>query len=108
MRLRRETIEARENHLLDGLRNLDLGLMLEPPTVARLNERAGVHQRPHELFEEERVPFRRIEHAPFELRGQRSGTRKRREKLPVRIAERTELNLVQQVGVLPRCAFTQT
>ena len=104
----RKTVEAGEDRLLDGRRHLDLDGVVEAPAVVGANERADVGERADELLEEERVPVRGFEDAPLELGRQRRRRDERREQLAVGIAQRTEVDLAQQMRELAARVLAQT
>ncbi len=67
-----EAVDAGDDHALDGLRDLDWDLVVEAPAAVLVDERTGVRQRAHELFEEEGVAFGLLENRGAELLGQRA------------------------------------
>jgi hypothetical protein len=81
-----EPVDARHDHLLDGRRDLDGDLVIEPPPLVRAHERARVGERAHELLEEERVALGRLEDPPFHLGGHRAFTDERVQKLTSGVA----------------------
>src|SRR5207302_10333399 len=94
-------VDAREEHLLDRRRDLDLDLVVETQAAVVMDERACVGQRADELFELVRVPFRLLEEAALELLGERFLADESQQKLPLRVArQRLECDLVRQMRVL--------
>ena len=61
-----EPVDAGEDHLLDGGRDLHGHLVVEPPAALPVvDERAGVGERPDDLLQEERVALGRLEDPPL-------------------------------------------
>ena len=56
-----EAVDARDDHALDRLRDLDRHVVVEPPAAVLAHERTGVGQRAHELLQEERVALGLLE-----------------------------------------------
>src|SRR5262245_56201274 len=97
---RREPVEAREDRLLHGRGHLDLDRMIEPPAVVSADEGADIGERADELLEEERVPAGGLENAALELGRQGRRRDESGEELSVRVAERAEVDLAQQMREL--------
>ena len=101
-----QAVDPGEDDLLDGRRDLDLDRVVEPPPLALAHERPRVHERPHELLEEERVPLGRLEDPPLHLVRQGPGPDERVEQFAVGVArERLERDLAGPVRELARRAL---
>jgi len=74
-----EPVDPGEDHPLDRRRDLDLDLVVEPPSLTLAHERARVHERPDELLEEERVALGVLEDPSLHVVGQRAGPDQRPE-----------------------------
>ena len=99
-----EPIDPREDHLLDGRRDLHGDLVVETPAAALvMYQRARVGQRSDELLEEERVALGGLEDPPLDLGGQRVVADERVQQLAAGVAgQRLEGQLARPVRQLAR------
>ena len=66
--LRGKPIDAGQDHPLDGLRDDDRDVVLQPPSpLVELHQGSRVHQRLDQLFKEQRVAICGLEHAVLEV-----------------------------------------
>jgi hypothetical protein len=77
-----QPVDPRDDDFLDGRRDLDLDLVVEPPAVVLVHERAGIDQRPDDLLEEEGIALGRLEDPPLHLRRELEPADQRAEELP--------------------------
>ena len=96
-----EPVDPREDHLLDGRRDLDRGIVVVAPRVVLAHERARVGQRSDQLLQEERAAFARGRSA-VPCRRERPGADQRVEQVePCVAGERLEGKLGRPVRELP-------
>ncbi len=82
----REPVDPRQDHLLDGRRDLDDDVVVEAPAVVLVHQRAGVCERAHELLQEEWVPLGRLQDPSFHLMGKGAGADQGMQELAARVA----------------------
>jgi len=70
-----KSIDAGEDHLLDGRRDGDVHSVVEPIAILVVDERSRIEQRPDQLLEVEGVSLRILEDPP--LQGRQAGRRPR-------------------------------
>ena len=67
VRARAQPVDAREDHLLDGLREVHGDLAIERPAAVALHQRPGADQRADQLLQVERVALGACQQAALEL-----------------------------------------
>ena len=99
----RKPVDARDDHLLNGRRQIDLGVVVETPLLAGADECARVDERADELFEEERVALGAREYAGTQFVRQRVSSDQCVEQISARIPrERVEYHLRHAVRKVAR------
>ena len=81
-----EPVDPRQDDLLDRGRDLERDVVDEAPAVLVVRHRAGVHERPDQLLQEERIALGGLEDAALHVGGERALAHERVEQLASGIA----------------------
>ena len=106
MARRVEPVDPSQDDLLDGLWEVDLDVVVDPPPLVFPHQRSGVDQRPDQLLQVERIAFGVAEDPRFQPRRKRVRPDHGVEQVPVRIArQRLQGDLPGAMGERARGDF---
>ncbi len=81
-----ESVDPRQDDLLDRGRDLERNVVDEAPAVLVVRHRAGVHERPDQLLQEERIALGGLQDAALHVGGERALADERVEQLASGVA----------------------